>query len=394
MKLIITESQLKHIAKVAASVVPLNEIVAKQPLDEQSATGAANNGVATGTVNNAQSVDQQIANEINNGAEGAGTNEKMILNAIKKIKDTAQFWRVDAILKTKGNKYNFAQIMNDEFSWEDSEDVRTIIAALNKLNVAATATFSANNTFTDNTFKITSAPVAAAPAATVRTGWWDKYPGLVAFGKDTTKTKVIHYPVEASKDTGYIYYELTSNPGTYWSFSPDLKWKQFEGFENFAKPKYTGTWRDNAGVLTIAASDGTNYTPTTGWSEKKKSNINWVKQSGNFPLKYGEFGGMIEMLQLSLGLRGDTYFGPATEKAVQKKDGSYKRETGVTEAMYYNIVGKNDVSKAATASPSQLAAPTDPGAAQTQAPAAQPAAAQPQGQVPQGSNTASTNNPY
>jgi hypothetical protein len=372
MKLIITETQLRHIASVAASVVPLNEIAPSAPKD----------------------ADDTIAQEIIGGVSGPGTNVGRVTNALKKIKSAEQFWKVNTYLKQR-SKEDFAQLINGDFGTDESLTIVDYVNYLKGIGITATAQYEQGTRyFIDDSFKITSTPVAAAAQPATRTGWWDKFPGLMAFGKDTAQTKVIHYPNESSKDSGPVYFELASSPGTYWSFTPDMKWKQFAGFENYSKPKYTGTWKDNAGVLNIAASDGTNYTPTTGWSEKKKSNINWVKQSGNFPLKYGEFGGMIEMLQLSLGLKGDTYFGSATEKAVQKRDGSYKRETGVTEDMYYNIVGKNDVSKAATASPSQLAAPTDPGAAQTQAPAAQPAAAQPQGQVAQGSNTASTNNPY
>jgi hypothetical protein len=81
--------------------------------------------------------------------------------------------------------------------------------------------------------------------------------------------------------------------------------------------------------------------PTVTVSSSKNKvapKINWVKQSGKFPLKYLEVGGNIGTLQKALGMRGDTYFGNQTEKAVLAKAPEYKRETGVTREIYNKIV--------------------------------------------------------
>lgn len=77
----------------------------------------------------------------------------------------------------------------------------------------------------------------------------------------------------------------------------------------------------------------------------------WVKNNG-FPLKFGQMtekypNGIIGKFQVALnsGLNGDGYFGPTTEDKVKVKFPQYKREIGVTEAMYNTIVKNVAVSK-------------------------------------------------
>jgi hypothetical protein len=69
-----------------------------------------------------------------------------------------------------------------------------------------------------------------------------------------------------------------------------------------------------------------------------KPKMKWTKETGKFPLMYGQVGPTIKTLQLALGLKGDTYFGPATEKAILSKAPEYKRATGVTQDIYNKIV--------------------------------------------------------
>lgn len=78
---------------------------------------------------------------------------------------------------------------------------------------------------------------------------------------------------------------------------------------------------------------------------KTAPKMNWVKQSGKFPLKYGEVGGNIGTLQKALGMRGDTYFGTRTEKGILTKAPEYKRETGVTQEIYNKIVSNISIGK-------------------------------------------------
>jgi hypothetical protein len=81
------------------------------------------------------------------------------------------------------------------------------------------------------------------------------------------------------------------------------------------------------------------YTETMmGCGGPVKQQIQWTKETGKFPLMYGQFGPTIKTLQLALSLKGDTYFGPATEKAILSKAPEYKRATGVTQDIYNKIV--------------------------------------------------------
>jgi len=82
-----------------------------------------------------------------------------------------------------------------------------------------------------------------------------------------------------------------------------------------------------------------------------KPKVQWVKNNG-FPLKFGQMtekypNGIIGKFQVALnsGLNGDGYFGPTTEDKVKVKFPQYKREIGVTEAMYNTIVKNVAVSK-------------------------------------------------
>ena len=82
-----------------------------------------------------------------------------------------------------------------------------------------------------------------------------------------------------------------------------------------------------------------------------KPKVQWVKNNG-FPLKFGQMtekypNGIIGKFQVALnsGLNGDGYFGPTTENKVKVKFPQYKREIGVTEAMYNTIVKNVAVGK-------------------------------------------------
>ena len=71
-----------------------------------------------------------------------------------------------------------------------------------------------------------------------------------------------------------------------------------------------------------------------------KPKMQWTKETGNFPLLYGQFGPTIQKLQIAMGMKGDTYFGSGTEKGVLAKAPEYKRQTGVTQEIYNKIVSK------------------------------------------------------
>ena len=68
------------------------------------------------------------------------------------------------------------------------------------------------------------------------------------------------------------------------------------------------------------------------------SKVQWVKETGKFPLLYAQYGPTIQTLQKALGVKPDTYLGIRTEKAILAKAPEYKRQTGVTQDIYNKIV--------------------------------------------------------
>jgi hypothetical protein len=294
--------------------------------------------------------DEKIAYDFYSGAYGPGSNLYGMGEALKKITSTAQFAIVNASVKKQSGKLDIAGIINDECEGDDTKSIKAFIAILAKIGITASATFTKEGGYyTPFTFKIAT-PAVPAASTLATNGWWDKFPSLVAFKDDKTKTKVIHYPKVEQASNGYIYFELTKTPGTYWAFLP-TSWVQFDGFENVANPEHKGTWKDENGVLKIIASDGTSFDTASGEWTKAKPKVQWVKNNG-FPLKFGQMtekypNGIIGKFQVALnsGLNGDGYFGPTTENKVKVKFPEYKRETGVTEAMYNTIVSNTAVSK-------------------------------------------------
>lgn len=288
--------------------------------------------------------DEKIAYDFYSGAYGPGSDLYGMGEALKKITSTAQFAIVNASVKKQSGKLDIAGIINDECEGDDTKSIKAFIAILAKIGITASATFTKEGGYyTPFTFKIATPAVPAASTLTT-TGWWDKFPSLVAFKDDKTKTKVIHYPKVEQASNGYIYFELTKTPGTYWAFLP-TSWVQFDGFENVANPEHKGTWKDENGVLKIIASDGTSYDTASGEWTKAKPKAQWKPETGQFPLMVGQYGKTIQTLQKALGMKGDSYFGPVTEKMILTKAPEYKKETGVTQEIYNKIVSNTAVSK-------------------------------------------------
>lgn len=100
-----------------------------------------------------KSEEQKIADGIVSATQGVGTNEKNFLASINKIKDSKQFWNINAYLKTVGNKLDFAGIVNDEMDTDDGVDVQTIVNKLKSIGVGSTADINEYNNFKPGTFK-------------------------------------------------------------------------------------------------------------------------------------------------------------------------------------------------------------------------------------------------
>ena len=302
---------------------------------------------------NESTPEEDIVYSFCRAAEGPGTTIPAMIDAIAKIKDATQFWNVNAGIKKRMRTLDFAGVINDEMEIDDLGTIKQITDMLSKIGI--TASYQTNNSTTTavtgqkitqptefkvNTFKITAAAVVAPQIAT--SGWWDKYPGLIAHMNDY-KGKV-HYPPTANAETGAIAIE--KDGGVAHDFFPDGRWYQYatveEGLKATTKAQYEGKWRERNGVLVIDSTDGESW---NGTSKKWAKRIVYTKNNG-FPLKYLQMterypNGLIGKMQVAIGLKkGDGYFGPTTEKFVKAKFPYYTRETGVTEDMYNSVVTK------------------------------------------------------
>lgn len=120
-----------------------------------------------------QTEEQKIANEINISTYNA-TNEEQLINAVKSITSSQQFWKVNEILKTIGSKKDFVTIINDELGYRDSGEIEKIIAHLKTIGITASAEFIKEYRgkplkvpgFKSDTFKITSQPTTTVPDTT------------------------------------------------------------------------------------------------------------------------------------------------------------------------------------------------------------------------------------
>ena len=112
--------------------------------------------------------DSKIAEQIRIATQGMGTNEAKVLDALSQIKSASQFWKVNEILKTVGNKLDFQGIINDEYGLENWNDVQNIISRLKELGITATALQKGKTPhMEEDSFKITSNPVATSTSKQV-----------------------------------------------------------------------------------------------------------------------------------------------------------------------------------------------------------------------------------
>jgi len=175
-------------------------------------------------------------------------------------------------------------------------------------------------------------------------GWWDSHPALISFLLDTSYVKQIFYPKFEMREKGALAISKVADTN-FWDFFMDGKFYVFKTQQdalNGVNYTFNGTWKGSGKNLIIKTNDGEVFNSSTKtWTKP----IPWVRQSGKFPLKYLEVGGNIGTLQKALGMRGDTYFGNQTEKAVLAKAPEYKRETGVTQEIYNKIVPNVSIGK-------------------------------------------------
>jgi len=112
------------------------------------------------------------------------------------------------------------------------------------------------------------------------TGWFDKFPILMAFLKDTSYFKVIHYPTVRTKDAGLLAAQRTGDSERYYyGFWPDGRFYISDGWDNLIAAKaannWIGTWKIDGTNVILNTNDGDSFTSAT---KKWKSEAN--KKSG------------------------------------------------------------------------------------------------------------------
>jgi hypothetical protein len=308
---------------------------------------------------------------IRKGYKGPGTDTNSLVKGFQLIKSDADYKKVESEVAQYGGYKTLLDVLNGELGELDLVPAQQIQTALKAagLNLQFKPYINAGGYRIDSAkdFKLTTAAAPVAQPQVATSGWWDKYPGLAAYMKE--KGGKVHYPPAANSQTGAIAIEMDG--GAAHDFFPDGRWYQYatieDGLKAVVKAQYEGKWVDRNGVLIINSSDGETWTSKTKTWAKGAAKMKWTKETGKFPLMYGQVGPTIKTLQLALGLKGDTYFGPVTEKYILAKAPEYKRETGVTDDIYNKIV--NAAKPAAPAQPAatQPATPPPPTEAELQA---------------------------
>lgn len=140
------------------------------------------------------------------------------------------------------------------------------------------------------------------------TGWFDKFPILHQFLRDTSYFKAIHYPTVRTKDTGLLAAQRTGdNEKYYYGFFPDGSFYISEGWNNLlakkpAKDKWTGTWKVDGTNLIINTADGDSFSSgTKKWkSDEAKSGRGNAGGGGN---NTNALSNQIKEIQSALGLQ-------------------------------------------------------------------------------------------
>jgi hypothetical protein len=299
------------------------------------------------------------AKVIIDASSGAGTNEDELLKGFKMIKSWQDYQNVEKEIIKFGYHKNLVFLFNDEYDPEDTKYVDAVVNSLRAVGIDAGYKYTGkapNHQFVDGSFFV-KGPLSNTQEQSPQlatNGWWDKYSSLVAHMNEY-KGKV-HYPLAADAQTGAIAIE--KDGGVAHDFFPDGRWYQYgtveEGLNAVVKPQYEGKWRERNGVLVIDSKDGETWTSNT---KKWVKRMQWKPETGSFPLMYGQYGPTIQTLQKALGLKGDKFFGPTTEKYILTKAPEYKRETGVTDDIYNKIV--NAAKPAASTQPATPPPPTE-----------------------------------
>jgi hypothetical protein len=282
-------------------------------------------------INEQQSTPEQaIAREFAGAAGGPGTNLPGMGNAIKKIKNVAQYEEVNKILKGI-NGLDIAGYINDECEFDNVESVKTFINQLGKIGVTASAEYYKDKYgkgpyFKQNSFKITS---ANAPGTAM-----NPLGGLNPFTQQ--KGLNINCIGLKSPETNKT---ITGINGDTVKFMSDGTFVDAKG----QRGKYVcGNQANIVNLMYDSDPKAVKYfnmspKPATQQQQQKTKTVFTANET--FPLKFQQKGEAIKKIQTALGVKPTGQFWTVTEKAVLAKAPEYKRATGVTEDIYNKIVG-------------------------------------------------------
>jgi hypothetical protein len=221
----------------------LNE---NKQVSEQTFAGTAGYPTTTtsSTTTDQRTPIQKLADDFYYAAAGAGTDADGMVKAVQKIKSPAEFWEVDSFLKTRPKKLDFAQTINDEFEYDNFEEVNKITDHLKKLGVGAEFTKLSNSqgtkTFKSNSFKITSAPVT-----TTQTDNTTKASTDAKTEKETQKAtqNKIAQPAELKDVKAFQDWLDTNHPGQWHRKYQKLESKPERGYGKFG-PNTLNAWNN------------------------------------------------------------------------------------------------------------------------------------------------------
>ena len=281
-------------------------------------------------INEQQSTPEQaIAREFAGAAGGPGTNLPGMGNAIKKIKNVAQYEEVNKILKGI-NGLDIAGYINDECEFDNVESVKTFINQLGKIGVTASAEYYKDKYgkgpyFKQNSFKITS---ANAPGTAM-----NPLGGLNPF----TQQKGLNISCIGLKSPE-TNKTITGINGDTVKFMSDGTFVDAKG----QRGKYVcGNQANIVNLMYDSDPKAVKYfnmSPKPATQQQQKTKTVFTANE-TFPLKLQQKGEAIKKMQTALGVKPTGQFWTVTEKAVLAKAPEYKRATGVTQDIYNKIVG-------------------------------------------------------
>jgi hypothetical protein len=225
--------------------------------------------------------DEFVKKFYNDGASGAGTNEKEMRDGIATIKSAAQFWEKDKLVKTASGM-DIAGVINDEFGSNNTWSLQVIVNHLKTIGINSTFNKDSEGNYVEGSFKISTTPAVAA------TDPWTKFP-CVTGNKNAVKGTLPDGSIAYTMNKVTYYNNgrkrlADGTMGNYTCNDPEFK-KQVQGKTKVAKPvEIPAELKDSEGIKKFQDWLDVN---AAGWATGYKEGIINKGQNGG---GYGNFG--------------------------------------------------------------------------------------------------------